>query len=123
MSKRQKYYVVWHGLTPGIYSSWDECLAQVKAFPNAKYKAFVSLQEAEAAYYANYEVKTKYKPVSTVSWQTIIPNGSLAVDAACSGNPYITSWSPPPSGFAMRRFPMLGRDGPQGQRSVGSDVR
>lgn len=35
---KQKYYVVWDGVTPGIYTSWTECQLQVKGYDSAKYK-------------------------------------------------------------------------------------
>ncbi|MBD5362112.1 MAG: ribonuclease H, partial [Bacteroides sp.] len=25
MSPKRKYYVVWQGLSPGIYDTWEEC--------------------------------------------------------------------------------------------------
>ena len=87
MAKAQKYYVVWHGINPGIYKTWAECLAQVKAFPNAKYKAFESLKEAQEAYYSNYESSIERKTKTLENWKSKVPIGSFAVDAACSGNP------------------------------------
>lgn len=89
MAKSQKYYVVWHGNNPGVYKTWAECLAQVKAFPNAKYKAYPSMEEAREAYHSNYEYSVnRERKVKTVeNWQSKVPQGSIAVDAACSGNP------------------------------------
>ena len=58
--KKEKYYVVWAGVSPGIYTSWTDCQLQTKGYEGAKYKSFESREEAE---------------------------NSLAVDAACSGNP------------------------------------
>jgi ribonuclease HI len=29
---KKKFYVVWKGIKPGIYSSWDDCKAQVSGF-------------------------------------------------------------------------------------------
>ena len=29
MAKTKKYYVVWKGITPGVYDNWNECKAQV----------------------------------------------------------------------------------------------
>ncbi len=49
MSK-SKFYVVWAGKQPGIYSTWTDCKAQVDGFPGARYKSFESRSEAEAAY-------------------------------------------------------------------------
>src|SRR5687768_2107412 len=54
-SKKQKYYVVWHGHKPGIYSTWEQCLAQVKNFPNAIYKSFTSFDEAKEAFHHGQE--------------------------------------------------------------------
>ncbi|RIB26388.1 hypothetical protein C2G38_2064978 [Gigaspora rosea] len=34
------YYAVKIGRQPGIYLTWDECLAQVKGFSGSKYKKF-----------------------------------------------------------------------------------
>ena len=44
MARKQKYYVVWEGLQPGIYLSWDECRAQIEHFKGARYKSFSSLK-------------------------------------------------------------------------------
>ena len=38
---KQKFYVVWQGRKPGIYTSWKECEAQVSGFENARYKALI----------------------------------------------------------------------------------
>lgn len=43
-----KYYAVQKGKTPGVYTSWDECKAQVDGVPGAVYKSFKTLGEAEA---------------------------------------------------------------------------
>ena len=40
---RRKFYVVWEGQNPGIYDTWEECEAQVKNFPGARYKAYDDL--------------------------------------------------------------------------------
>jgi ribonuclease HI len=50
MAKKPKYYVVWEGHTPGIYTEWEEAEAQVKGYPEAVFKAFSSREEAEIAY-------------------------------------------------------------------------
>lgn len=44
----KKFYAVRKGNNPGIYETWAECRAQVSGFPNAEYKGFASLNEAEA---------------------------------------------------------------------------
>lgn len=41
-----KFYAVKVGKTPGIYSTWDDCKAQVEGFPGATYKSFKTASEA-----------------------------------------------------------------------------
>lgn len=88
---KKKYYTVWVGNTPGVYDSWDECQKQIKGFNGAKFKSFESKEEAEKAFDENYSnhignkaegQKPKVDPNSSE-----IEHNSLAVDAACSGNP------------------------------------
>lgn len=61
MAKKQKYYVVWEGRKTGIFTAWKECEAQTKGHPTAKYKAFESLAEAEAAIQRSYWEYIKQK--------------------------------------------------------------
>lgn len=42
-----KFYAVKVGKIPGIYLTWDECKINVIGFPNAKYKSFNTIEEAE----------------------------------------------------------------------------
>ena len=44
---KKKYYRVINGRTPGIYTNWEDCKAQVNGFKGAKYKGFKSIQEAQ----------------------------------------------------------------------------
>lgn len=44
---KKNYYVVLVGRTPGIYTTWSDCEAQVKGFKGAKYKGFKTIQEAQ----------------------------------------------------------------------------
>jgi ribonuclease HI len=88
--KKQKYYVVWQGHNPGIYSSWDKAHSQVKNFPNAIYKAYPSKLEAEEAFRSGPEWKklsSTKKPTSPIRPTGKINTTSISVDAACSGNP------------------------------------
>lgn len=77
---KQKYYVVWHGREPGIYSDWESCKAQVFQFQKPQYKSFATLEEAQNAYAEGYKA-TKGKSLGQYVAK------SIAVDAACSGNP------------------------------------
>ena len=98
MAKKNKFYVVWNGLTPGIYHSWDDCQAQIKGVKGAVYKSFDSKEEAERAYASpayeyiapsnspKGENSNSAKPASS-PLRPGIGTYALAVDAACSGNP------------------------------------
>lgn len=41
-----KYYAVKRGRNPGIYTSWEACLKEVKGFSNASYKSFKNKEDA-----------------------------------------------------------------------------
>lgn len=91
----KKYYVVWVGVDPGVYDSWEDAKQQITNYPNARYKAFNSRAEAIEAYrgtpdeYMNFfRGLAQHKPraVNYDAIPEIIP-GSIAVDAACSRNP------------------------------------
>lgn len=89
-SKKQKYYVVWVGHKPGVYATWEECQAQVKNYPDARYKSFATKKEAAEAFSASAPTwkksfKPAVKPTRTHSSKIIAE--SISVDAACSGNP------------------------------------
>lgn len=88
---KQKFYVVWEGHKPGVYPTWDACKRQVDGFTGAKYKSFDTKAEAEAAFKTNYwkfvqKSAPSAAPKGKVPKSAIIQN-SIAVDAACSGNP------------------------------------
>lgn len=42
----KKFYAVRKGRKEGVYSSWDECKAQIHGFSGAEYKSFLTLEEA-----------------------------------------------------------------------------
>lgn len=120
MGKKQKYYVVWQGKQPGIYSDWEECKAQVTGVQGAQYKGFDSMAEAEAAIklpYSSFVVQgnqnnqntpntrsnqnnqilfideeglTAVRPDADPSHVPVLD--ALAVDAACSGNPGVMEY-------------------------------
>ena len=117
MAKKQKYYVVWQGKQPGIYTDWDTCKEQVQGVQGAQYKSFDTMAEAEEAIRLPYSSsvnsvkdgdnsKTKNTGVSDVLFvdedgmTAIRPDAqpplpvldALAVDAACSGNPGVMEY-------------------------------
>ena len=111
MSKqKQKFYVVWNGAEDGVYTSWEACQQSVTGFPGAKYQAFKTEAEAEEAFEIGYEAykkkeaeaqKAKEESMENNATSSLSPsvlpppkplppaaiNESIAVDAACSGNP------------------------------------
>ena len=121
MAKSKKYYVVWEGNEPGIYDSWASCQLQIKGYPNARYKSFKSKDEAIAAYrgVAHDFIGLNKKPTKIISEEArknIIWN-SIAVDAACSGNPGVMEYRGVDTKTGMEIF----RVGPfqQGTNNVG----
>lgn len=99
MAKGSKYYVVWNGVHPGIYPSWEECRLQVEGYPDAKYKGFDTKEQAVEAYRGDptkhiailrflADNKEKFnKPVADYSRFPEIRLDAIAVDGACSANP------------------------------------
>lgn len=87
---KNKFYVVWQGRNPGIYSSWEACEKEISGFNGAKYKGFPNRLTAETAFregpdkYWGKEV-TPLIDLSTAKEQPMSP--IIAVDAACAGNP------------------------------------
>ncbi|GBU06838.1 ribonuclease H [Bacteroidales bacterium] len=89
---KSKSYVVWKGVMTGVFDSWEKCKFQVDNFEGALYKSFASREIAEKAFadgpggYLKKKTPEQTIPKSASSSSTFIRD-SLAVDAACSGNP------------------------------------
>lgn len=93
-AKAPKFYVVWVGLKPGIYTNWPECKAQVEGQIGARYKSYPTLDEARQAFADGWErhvhpsTRTQKQEQNQIEAKA---NGfetlAIAVDAACSGNP------------------------------------
>lgn len=93
---KNKYYVVWNGRQIGVYSNWDSCKMQIEGFKGAQYKSFPDRASAEQAFNAGYEAfkqsTDKGQQTTVKSYESLPENQrpigqSIAVDAACSGNP------------------------------------
>ena len=86
--KQKKYYVVWKGKKPGIYTSWDECSREVAGVPGAQYKSFPTKAEAEHAFLKKpeavlYSGKQKKEKDPAVRKRNTIPIAEcIVVDAA-----------------------------------------
>lgn len=61
MAKEKKYYVVWSGHKPGIYTNWSECQKQIQGYPDAKFRSFTDKAEAERAFRNPSSVPPKKK--------------------------------------------------------------
>ena len=89
MSKK-KYYVVWHGKKTGVFDSWNLCREQVVGFPGARYKSFITKEEAEDAYTkqsSDFVGKGKKKPELNEEQKRIYGEPiqkSISVDGACN---------------------------------------
>ena len=98
MAKKQRYYVVWKGVDPGVYDSWTDCQLQIKGVQGALYKSFDTREQAEEAFAASAfhyigghaaggGHKEKSLPLSERRIPEDFDTNCLCVDAACSGNP------------------------------------
>lgn len=94
---KNNFFVVWDGKEPGIYKSWEDCKRQIHGYAGAKYKGFETEKDAIEAYNSPYweyvgKKSTRVSAPSPSQEVLIAKYGlpeqeSLAVDAACSGNP------------------------------------
>ncbi|HMO32034.1 MAG TPA: ribonuclease H family protein [Lacibacter sp.] len=84
--KKSKYYVVWKGREPGVYTSWDDCRQQVEGFAGAMYKAFETRAAADAALQeppARHVFKKDKQPAASRRTGAGTPiHDSIVVDAA-----------------------------------------
>ncbi|MCI0519853.1 MAG: ribonuclease H family protein [Chloroflexi bacterium] len=90
MTAKAHYYVVWKGRRSGVFSSWEECRAQVDGYPGAQYKGFAFLREAKQAVkrsYADYVQSNGRTEGQARIVQAALIAESYSVDAACSGSP------------------------------------
>ena len=87
----KKFYVVRKWKKIWIFDSRDECKESVNGYSDAKYKWFSSKEKAEIAlnewWEKYYEVKKSTKKVEMKNEDIPFFAESIAVDAACAGNP------------------------------------
>ncbi|MEL6918163.1 MAG: ribonuclease H family protein [Bacteroidota bacterium] len=123
MAKKEKFYTVWKGKRPGIYTSWDDCKAAISGFKGAQYKSFPTFVAAKNAYngdYTDYTGKKTSKMALSKEQLAKIGNPnyrSISVDAASSGNPGIMEYR----GVDTRTGKELFKQGPfeQGTNNIG----
>lgn len=92
----KKYYTVWAGRNTGVFESWEECNKQVYKFQGARYKSFRTREEAESAFADIQDVPKSKSRLKNISENNAVMSDyiadSLAVDAACSGNPGVMEY-------------------------------
>ena len=82
------------GKHPGVYDNWPAAQAQITGVKGSKYKSYKTLEEAKEAFRTPWQeiweaaerAKTEPKVLSDEFLSEIVAD-SIAVDAACSGNP------------------------------------
>ena len=123
MAKKEKFYVVWKGKRPGVYTTWDDCKAAITGHKGAQYKSFPTFDQAKKAYNSNYEeYKGKKNSSPGLSPEQLLMIGepdyhSIAVDAASSGNPGVMEYQ----GVDTKSGKKLFKQGPfkQGTNNIG----
>lgn len=118
---KKNFYVVWNGVVPGVYKTWEDCKAQVEGYDGAIYKSFPSLDQAEQAYqdspwkYVGKNAEKKNTP--SIHSNPAIIKDSLSVDAACSGNPGLMEYR----GVYVKTGKEIFRQGPfeKGTNNIG----
>lgn len=123
MAKKEKFYVVWKGKRPGVYTTWDDCKAAITGHKGAQYKSFPTFDQAKKAYNSNYEeYKGKKNSSPSLSPEQLLMIGepdyhSIAVDAASSGNPGVMEYQ----GVDTKSGKKLFKQGPfkQGTNNIG----
>ncbi|WP_282053819.1 ribonuclease H family protein [Maribacter luteus] len=123
MAKKEKFYVVWKGKRPGVYTTWNDCKAAITGYKGAQYKSFASFDVAKKAYNSSYEeYKGKKNSTSSLTQEQLLKIGkpnyhSISVDAASSGNPGIMEYQ----GVDTKTGKRLFKQGPfkQGTNNIG----
>lgn len=99
MANVSKYYAVKKGRKPGIYTTWEECSAQVSGFAGAVYKSFSRRQDALAFLKGAVEPPPVYsqpallavEPVQPAAekedQETGLPQVTLYTDGGAINNP------------------------------------
>ena len=110
MATKPKFYAVWHGNPPGLYTNWADCQKAINGISGAQYKSYPTREQAQRALDGSYKaaVEAGKKLSGRVQGGGYGQNGgrntsdlsaaelnrigepnlySIAVDAASSGNP------------------------------------
>jgi ribonuclease HI len=90
----KKFYVVWAGRTPGVFTDWATTQLQVDKFPGARFKSFPSRAEADQAFQAGRPAPLGTRPATakrTGSASNKVHTATVGLqiycDGACEPNP------------------------------------
>jgi ribonuclease HI len=117
---KQRYYVVWKGRKTGVFDSWGTCSQQVLGFTGAVYKSFPTKELAEEAFrgdsqdYLGVDFDKSILEPEQLKAIGQPDRHSVAVDAACSGNPGVLEYR----GVITATGRELFREGPYEQGTV-----
>ena len=100
MANNPKFYAVWQGNPPGLYTSWADCQKAINGISGAQYKSYPTREQAQRALDGSYKAaveagkkqSARSRGKSELSPAELKRIGepnlySIAVDAASSGNP------------------------------------
>ncbi|KAG8894266.1 hypothetical protein FRC01_013062, partial [Tulasnella sp. 417] len=93
------FYAVRKGRQPGVYSTWDECKAQVEGFHKAEFKRFSNLKDAETFIGVAY-IETSL----TNSAQTYEDSPSPSSESSASSRPSTSASVAAGSSTSAARF-------------------
>jgi len=85
----QKFYVVWIGREPGIYTNWPDCNRQIIGFKGAKFKSFTDPDEAKEAFNSPPAEKQGVASYRKASMAELLDGFNYAIfcDGGCYPNP------------------------------------
>ena len=90
MAKRKAFvaYGVRVGRHPGVYSTWDQCKAQVEGYARAQFKGFATTEEAEAYVQGHSPAKKQRVDAAIPNTQGIDGRAAIIVytDGSTLGN-------------------------------------
>jgi ribonuclease HI len=125
MAYNRKWYVIWSSRGNSVFDSWEECKAMMEKYPDAHCKSFANQEDAIIAYRGNPDkemgilrsiAKAKVHKINYAAFPDIIVD-SIAVDAACSGNPGVMEYQ----GVDVRTGERIFHGGPfpEGTNNIG----
>jgi ribonuclease HI len=82
---KSKFYAVKIGKKPGIYTTWEECLLQIKGYPRSTFKKFYTLKAAQD-FIKETEKKQGIIDIKNNKLEIINDSIIVYVDGSCEDN-------------------------------------